>query len=179
MVLVALGTWAVTSAVLLAALNRDYRSGHVTRGTELLLWLWHALNYTVLVFLGIGGIWGMALAGFIVAVGWLLFAIGLAVIAAGFYEFRSARRLTGARQDEVIDSGVYRFSRHPQYLGIILTLIGGALAGSSGAALVFALALSGVFIVYLPIEERYAVRGLGEAYERYRRRTPLLIGRPR
>lgn len=174
-----LGLWSASGLVLLALLRRDYVAGEVTAATAALIWIWHVLNYALVLLFALEAVWMIGLPEAVRVSGWVLIGLGLAVIAAGFYEFRSLQRLTGARQDAVVDSGVYRFSRHPQYLGIILTLIGGAIAGDSGAAVLFALVLSTVFVVYLPMEERFVTRAFGDEYERYRKRVPMLLGPPR
>jgi protein-S-isoprenylcysteine O-methyltransferase Ste14 len=170
--------WAVLTAVLLYRLLRDYTSGRVSNPTAFLLWPWHLLNYVVLIAVAAAGVWAFDLPA-VIALGAVLTALGLGVVGAGFYEFSTVQRLSGTQTDEVIDSGIYRFSRHPQYLGLILTLIGVALIGESLAALGFALALSLGFVLYLPTEERYAERSLGDGYRAYRERTPMLVGRPR
>lgn len=168
--------WGVVGSILLGLLRRDYSAGKVETRTAFMIWLWHGLNYALLVLFATESVWALSLPGAAHGIGIGLLVAGLAVIAAGFYEFRSVQRLTGTRQDQLIDSGIYRFSRHPQYLGIILTLIGIALAGDSGAALLFALVLSATFIVYLPFEERYVAQAFGAEYERYRKRVPMLLG---
>jgi protein-S-isoprenylcysteine O-methyltransferase Ste14 len=175
---VVLGCWVAVSGALLPLLRHDYSATGVRARTGVLIWIWHLLNYTLLVVFAVEEVWSLGLPSAPRVIGLLLVSLGIAAVAAGFYEFRSMRRLTGSRRDELIESGVYRFSRHPQYLGIIMTLVGGALAGDSGAALLFALALSATFILYLPIEERYVSRALGARYDSYRERVPILLGRP-
>jgi protein-S-isoprenylcysteine O-methyltransferase Ste14 len=175
---ITLGAWGLVTAVLLLGLSRDYSRGQVTTPTAVLLWPWHGLNYALLIVLSAANVWSFDLPGTLV-LGLALLSLGFVALAAGFYEFSSVRRLSGTQTDEVIDTGIYRFSRHPQYLGLILTLIGVALLGESLAALAFACALSVGFILYLPTEERYAERSLGQSYREYRSRTPKLLGLPR
>ena len=171
--LISAGVWVSASAALVPLLARDYAAGGVRPLTGV---LWHALNYTLLALFALEDVWALGLGDPLRVLGAFLTALGLIVIAAGFHEFRSVGRLTGTRQDELVDSGIYRFSRHPQYLGIILTLIGAGLAGDSAAAVLFALCLSAGLLVYLPFEERYAARAFGAQYESYRSRVPMLIG---
>ena len=176
MVVVCLALWAALSGVLTLRLRREYDQGGVTKPTGALIWIWHSLNYGLLVLFGIEDVWRLHLPEGVRVVGGVLVVCGVAVIGAGFYEFRSIARLTGTRQDEVIDTGVYRFSRHPQYLGIILTLVGLAVIVDSAAAVLLSLALTATFLVYLPVEERYVSRAFGSAYEEYRERVPMLLG---
>lgn len=173
---ICLVAWVIVGSILPVLLARDYSAGKVEARTAFMIWFWHALNYALLVLFATESVWALSLPGAVRGIAIALLVAGLLVIAAGFYEFRSVQRLTGTRQDQLIDSGIYRFSRHPQYLGIILTLIGGALASDSGAALLFAVVLSVTFVVYLPFEERYVAQAFGAEYERYRERVPMLLG---
>lgn len=173
--------WVATGLAVLALGVRDLRRrGEASRLTAALLWPWHGINYALTTTAALQRPWPIEIplaAG--VGSGGLLLLAGLAAIAAGFYEFRSEERLTGMRHDELITTGVYRYSRHPQYAGIALTLIGIALIGRSGAALAIAAGLIAVFACYLPFEERFVERVFGDRYRRYREATPMLLGRPR
>jgi protein-S-isoprenylcysteine O-methyltransferase Ste14 len=61
------------------------------------------------------------------AVALVLLAAGLAVVIAGVLEFRRARTTVDPVHPEkataVVDSGLYRFTRNPMYLGMVLTLL--------------------------------------------------------
>ena len=83
--------------------------------------------------------------------------------------------VTLKRDHELIVDGPYALVRHPIYTGILLALIGTALAvGEWRAAL--AVVLAGVaFWRKLTIEEAVMRRQFGEAYARYAARVPALI----
>ncbi len=173
--------WLAVGVAVLWLGVRDVRErGRASRLTAALLWPWHGLSYTLVVVASANGLWRIELPLFVaVAVGGLLVVAGVAAIGAGFWEFRSEERLTGMRNDELVTSGVYRYSRHPQYLGIVLSLVGIGLLGRSAAAVAIAGFLTAVFAVYLPFEERFVERIFGERYRSYRERTPMLFGRRR
>ena len=74
--------------------------------------------------------------------------------------------------DRLVTRGVYRYMRHPIYVGIVLTLTGLFLACGSGICLLY------VFIVVIPLnifraraEEKALYQQLGNAYQQYRANT--------
>ena len=80
----------------------------------------------------------------------------------------------------LITTGIYRWSRNPQFLGWYLADLGIALAGLSGYALLIALLtiiLGHYYIVKL--EEPYLERIFGREYLEYRRKAPRYLGLPR
>jgi protein-S-isoprenylcysteine O-methyltransferase Ste14 len=83
--------------------------------------------------------------------------------------------VTLKRDHELIVDGPYALVRHPIYTGILLALIGTALAvGEWRAALAVVLA-GAAFWRKLTIEEAVMRRQFGEAYARYAARVPALI----
>ncbi len=76
----------------------------------------------------------------------------------------------------LIEAGPYRFVRHPSYGGALLTLFGFGLALGNWAGLVASLSCLGSAYAYrIPVEEAALTAALGEAYERYVRRTRRLV----
>jgi protein-S-isoprenylcysteine O-methyltransferase Ste14 len=82
--------------------------------------------------------------------------------------------MTQRAQLELVTSGPYRFVRHPIYTGLLLAMLGTALATSLvGLALV---ALLGAFFYFsASVEERNLTASLQTAYPEYRRGTKMLI----
>jgi protein-S-isoprenylcysteine O-methyltransferase Ste14 len=116
------------------------------------------------------------------AAGWVLFAVAV----AGFLLCWWARihlgslwsgNVTRKADHRVVDTGPYRFVRHPIYTGLILAAFAtAALRGSSFAVLGAVVATLGVWIKG-KIEERFLRTELGPAYDAYARRTPMLVPR--
>ncbi len=111
-------------------------------------------------------------------------AVGMTLAVGGFLVFALATRtlarngaLASPGTQQLVTSGVYSISRHPQNLGWGVMLLGVAIAGRS----ILALALVLVFAIfverYATIEEHDLAGRFGEQYTRYRERTRRLLGR--
>lgn len=114
-----------------------------------------------------------------------LFVVGICCVLAGtalrwwavvtLGRYFTVEVATQASQP-VIDVGPYRHIRHPAYTGMLLALIGFALALGNWAGLLAMLVLPGVAFGYrIAVEEAALLSTLGEAYARYMRRTWRLI----
>ena len=111
-------------------------------------------GHRVLVYAG----WGIGLSGLAL---WILAMVHLG---------RALAVLPGAPR--LVTHGVYRFLRHPVYLGITLTLLGLVLCLGS----LWGLFYLGLLVLPLNLwrarwEERVLRAQFGEAYETWRRRT--------
>jgi protein-S-isoprenylcysteine O-methyltransferase Ste14 len=108
---------------------------------------------------------------------WATFGLGLGVLATGeglrvwavttlgrFFR----REVTIVTGQTVVESGPYRFVRHPAYLGDLLIAFGIGLAWGSWVGAAVALGIA--FVGHLPrirVEEKTLREALGEPYERY------------
>lgn len=111
------------------------------------------------------------------AAGAVLVAAGTGVCITGMRRFTGAEELTGTRNQRLLTSGVYRYSRNPQYLGYVVALTGAGMARRSGAALLSAAALARVYSAWIPVEERHLTGLYGQDYTEYSRRTRRWWGR--
>jgi protein-S-isoprenylcysteine O-methyltransferase Ste14 len=68
---------------------------------------------------------------------------------------------------------LYRFIRHPLYVGWFLTFW--STPQMTWGHLLFALLASGYILAAIPLEERDLERFLGDEYRRYRARTPMFL----
>jgi protein-S-isoprenylcysteine O-methyltransferase Ste14 len=114
---------------------------------------------------------------------WIM--LGFVMIALGWFLRVWAQRELGKyftgevavqRDHVVIDSGPYRWVRHPAYTGGVLSAIGFGLVLSTwlGAAISGAL-LIWAYVKRVPREENLLAAQLGEPYERYMRRTKRFV----
>ena len=114
--------------------------------------------------------------------GWTLIIIGLGVDFAAVVLFIRARttvnpmRLDHTRH--LVVSGLYRFSRNPMYLGLVLSLSGWAwLLGSPIGLIVVWLFARVLIIVQIAPEEAALRETFGDTYLEYSRRVNRWIGR--
>ena len=110
--------------------------------------------------------------------GALLFAFGLAlrwysIVQLGrFFTVNVAI----AADHKLIESGPYRFVRHPSYTGMLIAFLGFALTlGNWAALLIMFVPVAWAFIYRINVEERALVSALGERYLAYSRRTKRLV----
>jgi protein-S-isoprenylcysteine O-methyltransferase Ste14 len=79
-------------------------------------------------------------------------------------------RIQTERGQHLIDTGVYRFVRHPMYLGASLVFFGAALLFGSICGLFAGLAMVGLLVVRIFGEEKLLARDL-EGYKAYREKV--------
>jgi protein-S-isoprenylcysteine O-methyltransferase Ste14 len=142
------------------------------RGSFSLVWLTVA-GGLVGAFALAGGVHGAA----ITVARWPLFIAGLVLMAVGVAIRQWAVALLGrffttdvrVHPDQaVIDTGPYRWVRHPSYTGLILTVLGIGLAlGNWAALIVLAIVPTAGLVVRIRVEERALLEGLGEPYRRF------------
>jgi len=112
-------------------------------------------------------------------IGVLSAIFGAAMIALGRGAYASFARVYGLKEDELIERGVYRWSRNPQYVGYALFLGGISLSAMSIWASVLALTFALFMHCYIvSVEEPHLRKAFGEAYEVYLKRTARYLGFP-
>ena len=97
-----------------------------------------------------------------------------ALMKAGFGLVNSSR-LQIVENQRLVTNGVYKYIRHPLYLGEILRNFGFAILLSSlyGLALIF---LGCIFLIFrIEIEESMLIDEFGHEYEEYKKRTKKLF----
>jgi protein-S-isoprenylcysteine O-methyltransferase Ste14 len=78
---------------------------------------------------------------------------------------------------ELVTTGIYRYIRHPSYLGLLLTALGWALGFRSGVGILLAGLMLLVVLARIRSEERLLLAQFGDEYAAYRARTSRLIPR--
>jgi protein-S-isoprenylcysteine O-methyltransferase Ste14 len=81
--------------------------------------------------------------------------------------------------DEPIAKGIYRYSRHPMYIGVFVQYIGIGIASASGLFLLLIVISVVLSILTIPAKERFCLEKYGETYRNYMNRTPRWIGIPK
>ena len=126
----------------------------------------HALATWALAWLDRGSLYEPGLASMTAGLG--LFAAGAVVIGLGRRAYGSQERVYGLLEDTLIERGIYRVTRNPQYVGYAGMFLGAAMAAGSG----YALASSLLFAVFVHgfitrVEEPHLKRVFGEPYLAY------------
>ncbi len=111
------------------------------------------------------------------ALGLVLLALGLAfTVWARVYLGRNWSGMVTVKEGhELIRSGPYAYVRHPIYTGLLVALLGRAVACGELRALIGLGIVAGAFIRKLRIEERFMRELFPQQYPRYCAEVPALI----
>jgi protein-S-isoprenylcysteine O-methyltransferase Ste14 len=80
---------------------------------------------------------------------------------------------------EPVTQGIYRYSRHPIYVAILLIYLSVGIASTSWIFLLAVIIWAILVNVSATDEERYCLEKYGEAYREYMNRAPRWIGIPK
>lgn len=107
--------------------------------------------------------------------------VGLAIILRCFADFIRRGRGTPAVYDpprELVVAGLYRYVRNPQYVGVVLVILGAALLTEMAALFGYAAFMAlGYHLFVQYYEEPTLGRLFGEPYARYRQAVPRWVPR--
>ena len=107
----------------------------------------------------------------------ILFLIAFPIGISAIYQL-SFKQTLGLR-GKIITSGVYRFTRNPQYVTHVLLIASIVLATNSSLALIAGIPYSIWFILAPFTEEQWLKDQFGKEYETYFHRVPRYIGLPK
>lgn len=113
------------------------------------------------------------------------FAMGMALIAIGltvrihsiltlkqFFTYSVAK----VENQRIIETGLYKFIRHPGYLGQLMIFFGISTSISNWLSILVMMILVTVGYLYrIQVEERFMIKELGEDYLNYQARTKRII----
>jgi protein-S-isoprenylcysteine O-methyltransferase Ste14 len=140
----------------------------------LLFWQWRPLPASLWQATSIAG----------QSIGWAVFALGFGLVLLStflidhfeLFGLKQVFRQWLQRPEQAPDfvtPFLYRLVRHPLYLGFILAFWSGP--SMTVGHLLFAATMTAYILVAIRLEERDLVRHLGQAYEDYRQRVPMLV----
>ena len=120
-----------------------------------------------------GGSWSPMVALVLFIVGMTLLAFAL----ASFFQAKTtANPIDVSRAETLVTSGLFRISRNPMYLGMLLILIGGVFwIGNWSAFLAPAIFFWVMTELQIKPEERALKEKFGDSYIAYCKRTPRWI----
>jgi len=109
--------------------------------------------------------------------GALIFIIGLAIRLSAVVSLNRSYSWTLEIRDEhrLVKDGLYRYVRHPIYLGVLLGAIAIPIYATSFLGFVFALTAIPLFIYRMGVEEKMLIEEYGDEYLEYMKATSKLI----
>lgn len=123
-----------------------------------------ALAYSVFLPLLPGTIW--------FNIGFLIFVPGLIILIFSTIGFMTTPA------DQMIQKGVYKYSRHPMYLATFLICLGSGIATASWIFILLSIAILVCLHYEALVEERYCLEKYKDLYEEYMQRVPMWFGIP-
>jgi len=118
----------------------------------------------------------------VAAQGLVVSVVGAAIYAWTAWNFAQTGRGTPAPLDPpktVVAVGLYRWVRNPMYIGVLLIILGQAIAYGSLILVVYAVVMWLVVHAFVVLyEEPDLIRRFGDPYESYRRAVPRWVPRP-
>ena len=182
LVFVAVGALALVllGVVVIYLVRRDFRSKErLSIPTVGLVWVLYLLHAGLTGYAAWYGLVSIPIPPVVTGiVGALIMAVGLFLAVVAIREFRTVSRMSGRDENELVTTGVYRWSRNPQNVGWLLALLGMSIIGRSLLAIglvgLFASLLHGYLVA---VEDPHLGRVFGASYRRYRSQTPRYLGK--
>ena len=166
------------SELYLAFTRQSRRASSRDRGSLVVLWIVIAIS----VFLAVQMVWLVPAAtvrspGPFYVFGFILFLFGLALrwFSIGYLGRYFTVNVAVNPEQTVVDSGPYRYVRHPSYTGALLAFIGFGCSLCNWLSILFlTLPIIAAFLWRIHIEEEALLEALGDNYVKYMRRTARL-----
>ena len=109
-----------------------------------------------------------------IGLGLFLLGLAVAVWARIYLGGNWGMPMTQKDNPELVTTGPYHLIRHPIYSGILLAMVGTAIAVSV-YWLIAAVVIGGYFIYSATVEERYMAERFPDTYPGYKRSTKMLV----
>jgi protein-S-isoprenylcysteine O-methyltransferase Ste14 len=161
--------------------NLYNKGNELTEGVSLGYWILDIIHFLLVFLSSAYTIWQIPIGEIVGYVcGAVMVGFGVLVMLKGMVEFRSIRRISGLNNSKLVTTGIYRWSRNPQYVSWFLVLLGTSLIGRSWFALLYSTIGIILFHFYIILlEEPYLERIFGEKYLSYKTGTPRYFGIPK
>jgi len=147
---------------------------------SIMIWLLDTVHALLVILASLFSIWRLPFKQTAALItGLVMLGVGLAIMVAGMMEFRSLRKISGRDTSKIITTGIYRWSRNPQYTGWFIWLLAISLMWRSCLAFLFTIVfIIGIHLYNVRLEEPYLERVFGEDYRRYKGSAPRYVGIP-
>jgi protein-S-isoprenylcysteine O-methyltransferase Ste14 len=166
----------------ISRVKRDFElHGRILPSTSVFVYSIYPFHLALVAYSALRSLWALPLSSAVAIVtGVALILVGTWLFLAGARRFRSFGHVSGTETDGLITSGVYRWSRNPQYVGWGLFLFGVAMLGRSALGLLLAgLFWPGIHLYLTRVEEPHLEAVFDKPYQRYRENTPRYLGAPK
>ena len=97
------------------------------------------------------------------------------VIFLGLFLMSKGWSIIHSSNGELVTDGIYRYARHPQYLGLIVITVGLLIQWPTIITLAMWPVLAVMYYKLAKKEEKEALEAFGERYEEYKRHTPMFL----
>lgn len=101
-------------------------------------------------------------------IGNTLLAIGIVIIAIGWYQIWRAK-------GKLVTTGLYKYSRHPQYLGLIIFCIGWQVQYPLLFSLCICILLIVIYYFLARQEEKHLLAEFPKEYQNYKKRVRMFL----
>jgi len=111
-------------------------------------------------------------------IGMALFVIGFMIRIHSILTLKQYFTYSVAKVEnhKLIETGLYKFIRHPGYLGQLIIFIGISTSISNWLSILLMMISIGIGYIYrIKVEERFMIEQIGEKYLNYQKRTKRLI----
>jgi protein-S-isoprenylcysteine O-methyltransferase Ste14 len=178
-VIIAIECYYIISEIRLAARTTRGTDNTLDKGTRRLVWRLSAISYNMA--------WIPVIFDFgrlIILGGWLTW-VGVAIMIFGIVFRQYAISTLGKfftatiqikNDHELIQTGPYRYIRHPSYLGILIMTLGLGIALANWISLILCIVLPTIGLMQrIKFEEKELEQHFGNQYQDYRKNTWRVI----
>jgi len=110
--------------------------------------------------------------GVVLALTGVMIRVGSILTLGQYFTYSVAQ----AENHKLIETGLYKFIRHPGYLGQLMIFAGISISLSNWLAVLFMMIPVAIGYIYrIRVEEGFMVEQMGESYLNYQRRTKRII----
>jgi len=162
-------------------LRQRSKSNVITSRDKGSLWLLYSLitiGYTLSFSIGASKIGRIYYWDTFFAIGMTLIGLGLMVRIHSILTLKQyfTYSISKVENHKIIETGLYKFIRHPGYLGQIFIFMGISISISNWLSiLAMMLAITLAYLYRIKVEERFMLEQIGENYLNYQNRTKRLI----
>lgn len=163
-------------------IKKSYDKGNqLPTNVSIAIWIADTIHFLLVVLASSTSTWQIPIhKTFRLIAGFIFFGLGLIIMFAGMIQFRSFRKISGLDTSKMVTTGIYKWSRNPQYTGWFIWLLGISVFGQSGFALLLTVIfIIGIHLYNILLEEPYLERIFGEEFRSYKSKIPRYLGIPK